>query len=87
MLRKSYPDVSHDTLPACDVQGNVEWAFCLRGFIVDTFSKSILSKLDDTIWVTKLLNLSDESTLKERIGVGCLGFDFLLYKASLLGNL
>ena len=59
---ETYRDVTHDPLSASDWKGNVEWAVCLCGFIVDMFSKSVRSKLDDTVWVTKLLYLADRNT-------------------------
>lgn len=53
----TYRNVTHDSLSAFNWQGNVEWTLFLCGLIVDTFLESILTKLDNTIWVTKLLYL------------------------------
>lgn len=60
---QSYRDVAHDTLSAFNRQGNVEWALFFCGFIIDALSESILTKLDYTIWVTKLLYLEDKIIL------------------------
>lgn len=61
-MTQSYSDIAHDTLSACNQQGNVTWTLSFCGFIEHMFSKSIVSELDYTIRVTKLLYLRNKHT-------------------------
>lgn len=56
----SHRDVTQDSLSACNWQRDVKRPLVIPGLIKDLFSESALAKLNNSVGITKLLDLQDE---------------------------